>query len=110
MVTEQVLLIVTVPASHLHALLDAMGDAGAGQIGNYTHCAYYSAGTGRFKPNEAANPTLGEKAQINEVEEARIETFCSRERIKAVIEAIRSAHPYEEPVFYVLPLLSENDL
>lgn len=109
METKQVLLIVTVPESHLYDVLNAVGEAGAGQIGNYTHCAFFSPGTGRFKPNEAANPALGEKAQINEVEEYRIETFCSRDNVSAVIAAIRKAHPYEEPVIYLLPLMNEND-
>ncbi|HLU09234.1 MAG TPA: hypothetical protein VK003_06175 [Oceanobacillus sp.] len=107
METKQFLLIVTVPASHLHDVLDAIGEAGAGQIGNYTHCAFFSPGTGRFKPNEAANPALGEKSQINEVEEYRIETFCSREKISDVIAALRKAHPYEEPVYYLLPLMND---
>jgi hypothetical protein len=44
------------------------------------------------------------------VEEVRIETFCDRDRAKAVVAAIRAAHPYEEPVIYLLPLLDEADL
>lgn len=110
METKQVLLIVTVPASHLHDVLEAIGEAGAGQIGNYTHCAFFSTGTGRFKPNEAANPNVGEKSQINEVDEYRIETFCSRDKVSAVAAAIRRSHPYEEPVIYWIPLLDEKDL
>ena len=106
---ERILLIVGVPATHLHDVLEAMGSAGAGQIGNYTHCAYFSPGTGRFMPDEAANPALGQKQQINEVDEYRIETFCSREKMGAVVHAIRQAHPYEEPVIYLLPLLDESD-
>jgi hypothetical protein len=109
METKQVLLILTVPFSHLHDVLDALGEAGAGQIGNYTHCAFFSPGTGRFKPNEAANPTLGEKSQINEVDEYRIETFCSRNDLSAILAAIRRAHPYEEPVIYLLALMDENE-
>jgi hypothetical protein len=108
METQQILLIVTVPVSHLHDLLNAMGEAGAGQIGNYTHCAFFSPGTGRFKPNEAANPMLGEKSQIKEVDEYRIETFCSREKLNVVIAAIRTSHPYEEPVIYIVPLSDER--
>ena len=107
---QRILLIVTVPTSHLHDVLDAIGDAGAGQIGNYTHCAFFSAGTGRFKPNEAANPALGEKSQINEVDEYRIETFCNRDQVGSVIAAIRKTHPYEEPVIYLLPMLEETGL
>jgi hypothetical protein len=110
METDRVLVIVGVPPSHVHEVLEAMGEAGAGEIGNYTHCAFYSPGKGRFKPNEAANPALGEKSRINEVDEYRIETFCRRERLKAVTAAIRRAHPYEEPVIYLLPLLDETTL
>ncbi|MDX1994751.1 MAG: hypothetical protein SF029_20375 [bacterium] len=65
---------------------------------------------GRFKPDEQANPHLGEKAQINAVEEWRVETFCDRAVGKAVVQAIRAAHPYEEPVIYIIPLLDEHDL
>lgn len=110
METQQVLLIVTVPASHLHDVLNAMGEAGAGQIGNYTHCAFFSPGMGRFKPNEMANPALGEKSLINEVDKYRIETFCSHEKLSAVIAAIRTSHPYEEPVIYILPLSNEQGI
>jgi hypothetical protein len=107
---QRVLLIVTVPASHLHGVLDAMGEAGAGQIGSYKHCAFFAPGTGRFLPTEAAQPVLGEKLQINEVHEYHIETFCDREQVGDVVRAIRAAHPYEEPVIYLLPLLDEGSL
>lgn len=107
---KKVQIIVGVPHSHLHVLLDAMAAAGAGVIGNYTHCAYISQGIGRFKPNESANPALGERQQINEVEEWRIETLCMADKLKAVIQAIRQTHPYEEPILYLIPLISEEDL
>jgi hypothetical protein len=67
-------------------------------------------GVGRFRPNEAAHPHLGERGEINAVEEVRIETFCERAVAKQVVAAIRDAHPYEEPVYYLIPLLSEDDL
>lgn len=109
MSSDRVLLITTVPASHLSAVLDAIAQAGAGVIGHYTHCAFTSPGTGHFKPDEHANPTIGAKAEVNEVDEIRIETFCERSRVKAVIAALRAAHPYEEPVYYLLPLLNDSD-
>ncbi|NDJ62931.1 MAG: hypothetical protein GYB67_17560 [Chloroflexi bacterium] len=106
---DRFLIIFTVTADHLDAVLTAIGDAGAGVIGEYTHCAFAHPGTGRFKPSEAANPTLGAKTQINAVDEYRVETFCDRAQVKPVIAAIRAAHPYEEPVYYILPLLAESD-
>lgn len=107
---EQLMIIVGTPVGTVDAVLDAIAEAGGGVLGNYTHCAYTSSGQGRFKPNEAANPVLGERETINSVDEVRIETFCQRDRAKAVVAAIREAHPYEEPVIYLVPLLSEADL
>lgn len=107
---RRVQIVVSVPAMHLHAVLEAMANAGAGVVGNYTHVSYRSVGTGRFKPNDEANPAVGANDQVNEVEEYRIETVCMRENVKAVCKAIRAAHPYEEPLLYLFPLLDEDDL
>lgn len=101
----QVYIVTTVPESHLEAVLDAISAAGGGIVGHYTHCAFTNAGVGRFKPSDAANPHSGQKGQINAEDEWRIETFCNREDAKAVVAAIKEAHPYEEAVVYVLPLL-----
>jgi hypothetical protein len=107
--TPRIQIIVGVPHTHLYALLEAMAAAGAGQLGEYTHCSYASDGVGRFKPSAAANPVLGERETINEVPEIRVETICERSKVKQVVAAIRAAHPYEEPMLYLIPLLSEAD-
>ena len=73
-----------------------MSNAGAGIIGNYTHCTFTSKGIGRFKPMNGANPTIGSVGKIEEVEEERIETVCSEKNLKNILKAIREAHPYEE--------------
>lgn len=107
---RQLLLITTVPAEAVEQVLDAIAAAGGGVIGQYTHCAFTHSGSGHFKPSEAANPHIGQKAALNAVNEVRIETFCNRENGKAVLSAIRAAHPYEEPVIYLLPLVSPDTL
>lgn len=106
----RVMIIFGVPPEHLDAVLHAMANAGAGIIGEYTHCSYTSEGFGRFLPSEAANPAYGERGQVNKEPEVRVETFCERSKAKAVAAAIRAAHPYEEPVIYILPLLDESAL
>lgn len=106
---KRIQIVVGVPHTHLYQLLDAMAAAGAGRLGEYTHCSYTSDGIGRFKPSAVANPALGAKEQLNEVPEVRVETICDREKVKQVVAAIRAAHPYEEPMLYLLPLLSEED-
>ena len=108
--SQRLMIVFGVPPTHLDAVLNAMAEAGAGQIGEYTHCSYTSEGTGRFKPGSSANPAVGEREAINAVPEVRVETFCPRERARAVVAAIRAAHPYEEPVLYLLPLLDEGEL
>jgi hypothetical protein len=110
MQSKRVQIVVSVPAMHLHAVLEAMANAGAGVVGEYTHCSYRSIGTGRFKPSANANPAMGENENINEVEEYRIETVCDRAIVRPVCKAIRAAHPYEEPLIYLFPLLDEDDL
>ncbi len=97
-------IVVYVPETHANILRKAIGDAGAGVIGKYTHCTFTMKGTGRFKPSEGANPTIGEVGKLEEVEEERIETVCEGDKLKAVLTAIRDVHPYEEPATDVYPI------
>ena len=90
-------IVMYVPESHGEILRKAIGNVGAGVIGNYTHCTFTIKGTGRFKPTEGANPTIGEVGRLEEVSEDRIETVCSAEKLQAVLAAIKEVHPYEEP-------------
>lgn len=93
-----------VPESHSEKLRDAIGNAGAGVIGNYTHCTFTIKGTGRFKPVEGANPTIGEVGKLEEVQEDRIETVCTGDKLQAILKAIKEVHPYEEPATDVYPI------
>ncbi|MEI6650866.1 MAG: hypothetical protein WCL23_05570 [Candidatus Moraniibacteriota bacterium] len=97
-------LVTFVPLTHADAVRAAMGKAGAGKIGNYTHCSFSSRGTGRFLPGEGAHPSIGEVGKPEEVEEERIEVLCTEESIDVVIAAMKSAHPYEEVAFDVYTL------
>ena len=86
------------------AVHEALSAAGAGQIGDYSHCSFASAGTGQFKPLTGANPTIGEVGQLERVAETRLEMVLPRHRRAAVVAALRAAHPYEEPAFDLLEL------
>lgn len=90
-------IVVYVPEDHAGKLREAIGNAGAGNIGNYSHCTFTIKGTGRFKPEEGANPTIGSVGKLEEVSEDRIETVCSGDKLQDVLKAIREVHPYEEP-------------
>jgi hypothetical protein len=97
-------IVVYVPETHAEALRQAIGDAGAGIIGNYSHCTFTIKGTGRFKPLPGAEPTIGEVGKLEEVSEDRIETVCEADKLQDVLKAIREVHPYEEPATDVYPI------
>ena len=103
--SNNVEIVVYVPATHADAVRKAMGDAGAGKVGNYTFCSFSSKGTGRFLPMEGAHPAIGEVGNLELVEEEKIETICDQSVVANVISAMKAAHPYEEVVYEVSPLL-----
>jgi hypothetical protein len=98
-------LVVFVPRDSLNSVRDAVFAAGAGRIGNYERCSWYTDGTGTFLADEGANPTSGKPGVEQLVEEYRLETVFPEEAQDAVLEALRAAHPYEEPAFDIYPLL-----
>jgi len=104
MSTENAKLVVTVPESHADVVREAIGEAGAGKVGNYGFCSFSSKGTGRFKPEDGATPAIGQVGTLEAVAEERIEVTCSREILGEVIEAIKKVHPYEEVAIDIYPL------
>ena len=94
-----------VPADALDATRDAVFDSGAGRIGEYERCSWYTAGTGTFLGTEGTSPVVGEAGTEEHVPELRVETVVPAEALDDVIAALRRAHPYEEPAYDVYPLL-----
>jgi hypothetical protein len=97
-------LIVFVPPEALDRVRDALFAAGAGRIGNYERCSWYTEGTGTFLGGAGTNPALGERGREERVTELRLETVFPAARQAEVIAALRWAHPYEEPAFDVYEL------
>jgi len=98
-------LVVFVPREALDPVRDALFAAGAGRIGDYQRCSWYTAGTGTFLGGEGTAPTVGERGREERVAELRLETVFPEERQDEVLAALRTAHPYEEPAFDIYPLL-----
>src|SRR3990167_8650964 len=96
MKTKLVKIVTFAPIANADAVRDAIGNAGGGKIGKYSHCSFSTRGRGRFKPLEGANPHIGVVGKYETVEEERIEFVCERSLVGKVIEAIKKAHPYEE--------------
>ena len=95
---------VFVPESHTDELIDAMANAGAGVIGNYTHNAFITNGQGNWFSGERSNPTVGKAGSMSREPENKIEMICPKDKLKAVIKAIKKVHPYEEPAIDIYKL------
>ena len=103
-------LVVGVPVTHTEAVLTAIGEAGGGQVGStYDYCAFIVRGEGRFRPLEGSHPAIGSLNHIERVVEDRIEVTVTKNRLQAVLAAVRSAHPYEVPVIDIYPLHVSED-
>ena len=105
---EQVKLVTFVPVEATSKVLDALAGAGAGEIGEYTHSSFRVRGTGTFVPSERANPSVGERGRLNEVQEDRLEIVVPKERLDAVVRRLIRAHPYEEVAYDVYPLVGRG--
>jgi hypothetical protein len=97
--------VVFVPREALDTVRDALFAAGAGRIGDYERCSWYTDGTGTFKGGQGTSPSVGESGREERVLELRLETVFPEESQDAVLAALRAAHPYEEPAFDIYALL-----
>jgi len=93
-----------VPREALDTTRDAVFAAGAGRIGEYTRCSWYTAGTGTFFGGVGTDPSIGQAGREERVAELRVETIVSKESLSVVIDALVAAHPYEEVAYDVYPL------
>lgn len=108
-------IVVYVPVEDTEKITEVMGEAGAGFIGNYSHCTYRSIGSGTFKPLEGTTPSIGEVGKIETVKEDRVETIIDGKMIKSLIQQLKKVHPYEEMAYDLYPLengklLNQNGL
>lgn len=97
-------LTVYIPDNALDAVKSALFAAGAGHIGNYSHCCWQIKGTGQFKPLAGSQPYLGSLEEIEQVSEWRVEMVVDKDKIKNVIQALKMSHPYETPAYDVIKL------
>jgi len=92
-------LVTYVPQSHHETVLNALFAAGAGHIGNYDSCSFNTEGTGTFRGNSQSNPFVGTPNALSRESELKIETIYEAQKESALVKALLSAHPYEEPAF-----------
>jgi len=97
-------LVVFVPREALDLVREALFAAGAGRIGDYERCSWYTEGTGTFFGGRSTSPSVGQPGREERVAELRLETVYPADREGEVVAALRDAHPYEEPAFDLYPL------
>lgn len=97
-------LAVFVPEGNAEAVREAIGNAGAGSIGDYSHCTYSLKGIGRFLPNQKANPYIGQPGKMEMTEETRVEAVFPASIEKKVIKAMLQSHPYEEVAYDIFSI------
>ncbi len=102
-------LVVFVPEGFEDKVRNALADAGAGWIGNYSHCTFQLSGTGTFLPQEGTNPFIGTRGVVEKVKEFRLETIVPGSVRDEVIRAMVHAHPYEEVAYDLYPLSLEGE-
>lgn len=101
-------IVVFVPGGYEEDVRIAMGEAGAGWIGNYSHCTFQTTGTGTFKPLAGTKPFIGHAGELEKVKEVRLETVAPSSRLPRVIKAMLKVHPYEEVAYDIYPLHNQG--
>lgn len=97
-------LVVFIPEDHYEKVSEAVFKAGAGWIGDYSHCGFQLKGVGSFMPGEGTNPFIGQTGKLEQVDEIRFETVVPDSIKRKVVQAMLRAHPYEEVAYDLYPL------
>lgn len=97
-------LVVYVPVTHQEELRNTLFENGAGKIGNYDSCSFNIDGMGTFRPLCGANPFLGKVNQLAFVNETKVETIVTQDKLNTVISKMIETHPYEEPAYDIIKL------
>ncbi|MCP4122690.1 MAG: Nif3-like dinuclear metal center hexameric protein [Bacteroidetes bacterium] len=97
-----------VPASHSELVLQALFEAGGGNIGNYSECSFSHDGAGTFKGGSGTSPFVGEAGKRHRESEKKLEVVFTVGKEHSLISALKKAHPYEEVAYEIVAL--ENSL
>ncbi len=95
-----------VPSTHLKEVNHALFNAGAGHLGQYKACAWYTKGTGQFMPMEGSHPFIGETEKLEQVEEYKVEMVLESQYRQVTIDALKKAHPYETVAYQLIEILT----
>ena len=94
------------PETHLAAMEAALLSVDAGHLGGYDGCLSYTPVTSTWRPLAGSTPYLGAVGARSREPELKVEVTCRMEALPETLRAVKAAHPYEEPVINVIPLLA----
>lgn len=97
-------LVFFVPLKNASEVRNAVFEAGAGSIGNYSECSFNTLGQGTFKANDIAKPFVGEANLLHEENEMRVEVIYPAQAEKKIMTALWENHPYEEVAYDIYAL------
>ena len=93
-----------IPETHLKQLQEVLQKVDAGHFGKYDSCLSYMPVTGTWRSLEGSNPYIGKPGEISEEPEIKVEVACKKENLEKTLKAVKSVHPYEEPVINIIPM------
>lgn len=93
-----------IPETHLKSLQLALQRADAGHFGNYDSCLSYSNVTGVWRSLEGSNPYIGSIGKLSQESEIKVEVACLKQNLEKTLTAVKSVHPYEEPIINIIPM------
>ena len=98
-----------VPIDHIEKVRNALFEAGAGHIGQYSECSFTSEGQGTFRAAPGASPYVGAINQRHVEKEMKLEVIFPFHLMNTIIESLKQSHPYEEVAFDVVRLVNSHD-
>lgn len=98
-----------VPHNNLDDVKQALFDIGVGKIGQYDYCCWQTQGIGQFRPLDKSNPSLGQKNQVCQEPEYKVEMVCKDNLIELALKTLIQYHPYEAPAYEAYQITTLDD-
>ena len=97
-----------VPLANVEEVKEALFNAGAGEIGNYSNCSFSTEGKGTYKANDKANPVKGTIGEIHTEKEVMLTCIFGKNDEHTILKNLMAAHSYEEVAYDIQTLDNTN--
>jgi dinuclear metal center YbgI/SA1388 family protein len=97
-----------IPKTAVEQVKEALFVAGGGRIGNYSHCSFSLEGSGSFRPESGAQPTLGKLGKTHVEEEIQLHMTFPKRLKNQLLKTLFKSHPYEEVAYEITTLDNEH--